>query len=66
MRVVMAECCAAVALESADGPDALSARLRACDPHVAARIADGRVLLDVLTLSDEDVAELPALVESAR
>ncbi len=56
----------AVALDAADGPDALSARLRACEPHVAARVADGRVLLDVLTLSDDDLALLPALVESAR
>ncbi len=56
----------AVALDAADGPDALSARLRACDPHVAARIADGRVLLDVLTLSQDDLAVLPALVAAVR
>lgn len=56
----------AVRVDSPDGPDALAGRLRACSPHVAARIADGCVLLDVLTLSDADLAELPALVESAR
>ena len=56
----------AVALDADDGPDALAARLRACVPHVAVRVADGRVLLDVLTLSDDDVVLLPALVRSAR
>jgi L-seryl-tRNA(Ser) seleniumtransferase len=56
----------AVALDADDGADALAARLRACVPHVAARVADGRVLLDVLTLSDDDLVLLPALVRSAR
>jgi L-seryl-tRNA(Ser) seleniumtransferase len=56
----------AVALDSDDGPDALAARLRVCVPHVAARVADGRVLLDVLTLSDDDLVLLPNLVKSVR
>jgi L-seryl-tRNA(Ser) seleniumtransferase len=56
----------AVALDAPDGPDALAARLRACEPHVAARVVDGRVVLDVLTLTEADLAELPHLVESAR
>ena len=56
----------AVALDAPDGADALAARLRTCDPHVVARVADGRVLLDVLTLSDDDLALLPSLVERAR
>jgi L-seryl-tRNA(Ser) seleniumtransferase len=56
----------AVALDADDGADALAARLRACVPHVAARVADGRVLLDVLTLNDDDLVLLPALVRSAR
>ncbi len=56
----------AVALDAPDGADALAARLRACDPHVVARVADGQVLLDVLTLSDDDLALLPSLVERAR
>ncbi len=56
----------AVALDGDNGADALAARLRACEPHVAARVAEGRVLLDVLTLSDDDLVLLPALVRSAR
>ncbi len=56
----------AVALDGDHGADALAARLRACEPHVAARVAEGRVLLDVLTLSDDDLVLLPALVRSAR
>jgi L-seryl-tRNA(Ser) seleniumtransferase len=40
-------------------------RLRALDPPVAARVHGGRVLLDVLALSERDLAELPALVRSA-
>lgn len=57
---------AAVALDAPDGPDALAARLRRLDPPVAARVHRGRVLLDVLALSDSDRAELPALVARAR
>jgi L-seryl-tRNA(Ser) seleniumtransferase len=56
----------AVALDSADGADALAARLRDCDPHVAARVVDGRVVLDVLTLSPDDLVLLPDLLESLR
>ena len=55
----------AVALDAADGPDALAARLRACDPHVAARVVEGRLVLDVLTLSADDLMVLPALVQAA-
>ena len=36
------------------GADALAARLRAGDPAVVARIADGRVLLDLRTVFAED------------
>jgi L-seryl-tRNA(Ser) seleniumtransferase len=56
----------AVALDAAGGADALAARLRACDPHVVGRVVDGRVLLDVLTIGDGDLAVLPALVRAAR
>ena len=55
----------AVALDAADGPDALAARLRACDPHVAARVVEGRLVLDVLTLSADDLMVLPAVVRAA-
>jgi len=41
-------------------------RLRGGDPPVVARIADGRVLIDVLALSDDDLDTLPRLVEEAR
>ncbi len=49
-----------------DPPEALAARLRAGEPAVASRIHDGRVLLDVLALSDADLEELPAIVARAR
>jgi L-seryl-tRNA(Ser) seleniumtransferase len=52
---------AAVAL-----PADLAAALRAGDPPVAARLHEGRCLLDVLTLSGEDLAALPAAVAAAR
>jgi len=37
-----------------DGGDELAAALRAGDPPVVARIADGRVLLDPRTMTDEE------------
>jgi L-seryl-tRNA(Ser) seleniumtransferase len=45
----------AVALDAGIAPDELTARLRAADPPVVARIHDGRVLLDPRTLADDDV-----------
>jgi L-seryl-tRNA(Ser) seleniumtransferase len=53
----------AVALTPAAGPDAAAARLRAGDPAVVGRIKDGRLLLDVLTVADD---ELEALAQAAR
>jgi len=54
----------ALALES---PDAVSARLRAGDPPVIARIEDGRLVLDPRTVLPEQEAALLRLVaESAR
>ena len=50
----------------AEHPDGLAAALRAGDPAVAARIEGGRVLLDVLALSDADLDALPELVRRAR
>jgi L-seryl-tRNA(Ser) seleniumtransferase len=48
------------------GPDALAARLRAADPPVVARVAEGRLLLDLRTVAPEDeVALRRALVRAA-
>jgi L-seryl-tRNA(Ser) seleniumtransferase len=57
---------AAAAFIRSDPRSSLSAsRLRALDPPVASRIHGGRVLLDVLALSERDLAELPGLVRAA-
>jgi L-seryl-tRNA(Ser) seleniumtransferase len=56
----------AVALEDPRGADALAAALRRGDPPVAARVHEGRVLLDALTLDEDDLDLLPALVAAAR
>ncbi len=48
----------AVALPAPDGEDAMASALRALDPPVVARVADGQVLLDVLTVSPGELAEL--------
>jgi L-seryl-tRNA(Ser) seleniumtransferase len=40
--------------------DELAARLRAGDPAVLARIADGALVLDCRTLADADAARIPA------
>jgi L-seryl-tRNA(Ser) seleniumtransferase len=56
----------AVALDDPRGADALAAALRAGDPPVAARVHEGRVLLDVLTVGEDDLAALPGLVAAAR
>jgi L-seryl-tRNA(Ser) seleniumtransferase len=55
-----------VALDDPRGADALAAALRAGDPPVAARVHEGRVLLDVLTVGEDDLAALPGLVAAAR
>jgi L-seryl-tRNA(Ser) seleniumtransferase len=56
----------AVALDDARGADALAAALRHGTVPVVARVHEGRVLLDVLTLSEADVDALPELVSAAR
>ena len=55
----------AVSLPAPGGPDALAARLRGGDPAVVIRVADGRALLDVLTLGPGEVEELTALIGAA-
>ena len=45
---------------------ALAAPLRAGDPPVVGRIADGRLLLDVRTLTDEEADRVAAAVRAAR
>jgi L-seryl-tRNA(Ser) seleniumtransferase len=54
----------AVAITTAD-PDALAARLRAGDPPLLARIADGRVVLDPRTLAEDEVDIAAALLRVA-
>ncbi len=48
-----------------DGPERVKAALRDGRPPVVARVADGRVLLDMLTLSDDEVPEVAAAVQRA-
>jgi L-seryl-tRNA(Ser) seleniumtransferase len=50
---------------SAPDPAALAARLRAHDPPVLARIADGRVVLDPRTLADDEVDTAAAALRAA-
>ena len=53
----------ALALDPAMGVDGAAEHLRRGDPAVVGRIADGRRLLDMLTVPDD---ELPALAEALR
>ena len=48
-----------------DGPERIKAALRDGQPPVIARVADGRVLLDMLTVSDDEVPEVAAAVQRA-
>ncbi len=48
-----------------DGPERVKAALRDGQPPVIARIADGRVLLDMLTVGDDEVPEVAAAVQRA-
>jgi L-seryl-tRNA(Ser) seleniumtransferase len=43
--------------------DELSARLRACDPPIIARVADGRVLLDLRTVFEDQDPMIAAALE---
>ncbi len=46
-------------------PEALKARLRGCRPPVVGRIANGRVLLDMLTVDDDELPDLARAVREA-
>ena len=46
-----------------DGPERVKAALRDGPPPVIARVADGRVLLDMLTVGDDEVPEIAAAVQ---
>ncbi|WCB92196.1 L-seryl-tRNA(Sec) selenium transferase [Baekduia alba] len=46
-------------------PDALAARLRAAEPPLLARIADGRVVLDPRTLTADEVPTAAAVLRAA-
>jgi L-seryl-tRNA(Ser) seleniumtransferase len=50
----------ALVLHTRIGADAAAALLRTGDPAVIARINEGRLLVDMLAVSDEDLAELGA------
>ncbi len=47
------------------GPDEIARRLRAGRPAVVGRIAGGRLVLDMLTVADEELDELAAAVRTA-
>ena len=50
---------------AADAPERVKAALRDGAPPVIARIADGRLLLDMLTVSDNELPEIAACVRQA-
>ena len=50
----------AVTVPAPEGPDVCAARLRALDPPIVARVADGKVLLDVLAMDDRDLSDVAA------
>jgi L-seryl-tRNA(Ser) seleniumtransferase len=56
----------AVALSHDDlAPDALAAQLRAGRPGIVARVSGGKLILDMLTVADDEVIELAAAVRAA-
>jgi L-seryl-tRNA(Ser) seleniumtransferase len=54
----------ALALAPAQGASAAAAALRAGEPPVIGRIAEGKLLLDLLTVNDSDLADLAAAVQA--
>jgi L-seryl-tRNA(Ser) seleniumtransferase len=56
----------AVALSHPDlAPDALARRLRANRPGVVGRVGGGKLILDMLTVADDEVIEVAAAVRAA-
>ncbi len=54
----------ALALFPPQGPDAAAATLRLGEPGVVGRISERRLLLDLLTVADSDLADLAAAVRA--
>jgi L-seryl-tRNA(Ser) seleniumtransferase len=54
----------ALVLHTRIGPDEAAVLLRAGDPAVIARINEGRLLVDMLAVSDDDLAELGAALRA--
>ena len=54
----------ALVLHTRIGPDEAAALLRAGDPAVIARINEGRLLVDMLAVSDDELAELGAALRA--
>jgi L-seryl-tRNA(Ser) seleniumtransferase len=52
----------AVVVPAPEGPEVCAAWLRTIDPPIVARVADGRVLLDVLAMSDRDLEDVATAV----
>jgi L-seryl-tRNA(Ser) seleniumtransferase len=52
----------ALALRPSIGAEAAAARLRRSDPAVIGRIEDGRLLFDMLTVSDRELSSLAAIL----
>jgi L-seryl-tRNA(Ser) seleniumtransferase len=55
----------ALALASADRVDGLAARLRTGDPAIVGRIAEGRLLIDLLAVADTDLDDLATAIAAA-
>ncbi len=53
----------ALALDPPGGPDDAARRLRTGRPAVVGRIADGRLLLDMLAIADDDLPELASALQ---
>jgi L-seryl-tRNA(Ser) seleniumtransferase len=54
----------ALALAPATGAEAAAAQLRRCEPAVVGRISEGRLLLDMLAVADDELADLASAVRA--